>query len=258
MKKEIDRLGEERINYQGCLMKIVEYNSANDMVVEFQDDNNAKVNTYYHNFTVGRVKNPYYPSVYGVGIVGNKYVSSINRSHTKEYETWVSMLKRCFNKKIKKKQPTYKDVVCCDEWLFFENFYEWLHNQNNFDKWYNGERWCLDKDILFKGNKTYSPDTCCLVPNSVNVLFTKRKSKRGNLPIGVVKHNNLFRAECSSVFEKYHKYLGIYETPQKAFDVYKKYKEDLIKQIAKIEYEKANITDKCYNAMMNYKVEITD
>lgn len=49
MKKEIDRLGEERINYQGCLMKIVEYNSANDMVVEFQDDNNAKVNTYYHN-----------------------------------------------------------------------------------------------------------------------------------------------------------------------------------------------------------------
>ena len=35
-------------------------------------------------------------------------------------------------------------------------------------------------------------------------------------------------------------------------------KEDLIKQVAEIEYAKGNITKQCYNAMMNYEVEITD
>ena len=31
----------------------------------------------------------------------------------------------------------------------------------------------IDKDILVKGNKVYSPNTCCLVPGYVNNLFTK-------------------------------------------------------------------------------------
>ena len=35
-------------------------------------------------------------------------------------------------------------------------------------------------------------------------------------------------------------------------------KENLIKQIANIEYANGNIAENCYNAMMNYKVEITD
>ena len=47
--------------------------------------------------------------------------------------------------------------------------------------------WELDKDILVKGNKIYSPDTCCFVPKEVNTVFTKRQSKRGDYPIGVIK-----------------------------------------------------------------------
>lgn len=33
-----DRIGEERCNKSGCLMKIIEYNGNNDLIVEFQDD----------------------------------------------------------------------------------------------------------------------------------------------------------------------------------------------------------------------------
>ena len=148
------RLGEEKYSNQECLMKIVEYNKATDIVVEFQDGYKARVHTNYNAFKKGMVVNPYYTSVYGVGIRGNKYPTKINGDMTKEYETWFQMIRRCFNKR--EREPTYKNVNCCDEWLLYENFYEWLHNQENFDRWLNGEKWTIDKDILVKGNKIYS------------------------------------------------------------------------------------------------------
>ena len=39
-----------------------------------------------------RLKTPYAPSVYGVGITGTKYVYKINGVQTKEYKLWCSML----------------------------------------------------------------------------------------------------------------------------------------------------------------------
>lgn len=170
------------------------------------------------------------------------------------------MLQRCFYKKEKQREPTYKDATCCQEWLYYPNFHEWLHSQENFDKWYNGEQWAVDKDIFMKGNKTYSPDTCCLVPYNVNNLFTKHDNARGIYPIGVHWHSrdNMFTAQCMNPFTKKRKFLGYHETINDAFQAYKKYKESIIKQVADVEYSKRNITKKCYDAMMNYEVEITD
>lgn len=253
--KKDERLGEERVNNQGCLMKIVEYNSTSDIVVEFQDEYNARVHTAYQTFLNKSVKNPYYPSVCGVGIVGNKYPTHKGyKTRIKECKTWESMLLRSF----KNKQSSYNKITCCNEWLYYENFYEWLHNQENFDKWINGDDWALDKDILFKGNKIYSPDKCCLVPRSVNNLFIKRDSDRGKYPIGITKHNNMFRARCDNPILGIRQHIGLYETSEKAFIAYKNYKENIIKKVAQIEFESSNITKRCYEAMMNYKVEITD
>lgn len=262
--KTSERLGEEKLNKKGCLAKIIEYNGANDIIVQFQDDYKGKVHTSYRHFSSGNIENPYYSSVCNVGMLGIKYLAKVNKKTTKEYDTWFQMIRRCFDEKEKEKRPSYKNATCCKEWLLFENFYEWLHSQENFDKWYNSksnkERWCLDKDILAKGNKVYSPETCCLVPNNVNVLFTNRKNHRGSLPIGVTKHNNQFMAQCMNPFtdNKNQEYLGTYPTPEEAFHAYKIYKEDIIKQVAKIEYDNSNITKECYQAMMNYEVEITD
>lgn len=134
----MNRLYEEKLNNQGCLMKIVEYNSASDIVVEFQDEYKYRTNTIYANFKSASIRNPYYPSIYVIGITGCKYPTKTenNDRPTKEYSIWRSILERSFVKKIKEKQPTYKDVSCCSEWINFENFYEWLHSQPNFDKWY--------------------------------------------------------------------------------------------------------------------------
>lgn len=256
MKKE--RCGEKRINNKGCLMQIIEYNGARDILVEFQDEYEAVVHTSYEKFEKGDVKNPYHPSVCNVGMVGKKYSPSVNGNKTKEYQIWRDMLKRCFDKKEKKKCPTYKDVVCCNEWLLFENFYEWLHSQSNFEKWLNGKYWSIDKDILVKKNKIYSPNTCCLIPQNINKLFEKRDKFRGDLPIGVRKIGDRYEAQCMNQLLDKHKHIGYFDTPEQAFIAYKTYKENIIKQIAKIEFDNGNITKECYEAMLNYEVEITD
>ena len=241
-------------------MKIVEYNNASDIVVEFQDKYKYRTNTIYTNFKSGSIRNPYYPNVYGIGITGCKYPTKTkaNDRPTKEYSIWRSILERSFVEKIKEKQPTYKDVTCCNEWANFENFYEWLHSQPNFNKWYEGSRWAVDKDILVKGNKTYSPETCCIVPQNVNCLLLKRDALRGDLPIGVKQVGNKFEANCGNPFTGKREFLGRYETPEEAFYAYKLCRENYIRQIAEIEYNNNNITMSCYEALMNYSIEIDD
>lgn len=239
-------------------MKIIEYNKAIDIVVEFQDKYRAKVHTQYDAFRDGRIRNPYYATKYGVGIIGSKYSSRKNGKHTKEYNAWCCMLERCYDKKFKDKHPTYRQVSCCDEWLVFENFYDWLHSQENFDKWLHNNYWCLDKDILIKRNKIYSPETCCLVPSGVNGLFVKNDSARGKYPIGVYKFKDGYRFMCRSYLRGRRYISKLYATATEAFWAYKQYKENVIKEAAQVEYDKSNITIKCYDAMMKYEVEIDD
>ena len=239
-------------------MKIISYYGSKNVLVEFQDKYKDRVNVEYKSFILGEVKNPYHPSVCGIGVIGDIYPINIDGKSTKEYDTWRRMLQRCFDKKIKEKHPTYKDVTCCEEWLYYPNFYEWLHSQENFDRWLRGDKWAIDKDILVKGNKIYSPDTCCLVPMNINNLFKKAGTSKGNLPIGVQSSGKKFIAQCTNPFSGKTIKLGTYNTLFQAFRAYKIYKEDIIKQIAKIEYDKGNIIKDCYNAMINYEVEITD
>ena len=253
------RINKEKYNNEGCLMRVVEYNDHQNIVVEFQDEYKTRVHTQYIHFLSGNVRNPYFSSVYGVGKVGNKYPITLKSGrNTKEYNIWKGMLCRCFDKKFKDANPTYKDATCCKEWLLFENFYEWLHKQDNFSQWHKGERWALDKDIIFKGNKTYSSENCCLVPLYVNGVFIKCNKSRGLLPIGVTKKYDKFQARCMNPLTKKSEDLGTYHTPTEAFLAYKKRKEEIIKEVAEIEYRQSNITKECYEAMMRYEVEIDD
>lgn len=254
------RLGLVNNNKQGSKMKIIEYNSPSKIIVEFQDEYKGRVNTTYYTFKNGNVINPYYPSVHGFGITGNKYPTTYKGKKIKEYTTWCDMIGRCFDENIKENYPTYRDATCCEEWILYENFYEWLHEQENFDKWVNEDYSNIDKDILFKQNKLYSPETCCLVPHNVNALFIKEDKRRTSLPIGVRKAANKYQPVLSAMKNGERNVITfpVESTLKDAFIVYKKEKEKYIKKTAQEEYEKGNITKECYNAMMRYEVEITD
>lgn len=113
---------------------------------------------------------------------------------------------------------------------------------------------CVDKDILFKNNNLYSPNTCCIIPNSINVLLTKRKSKRGDYPIGVYKKDNKYCSKCKYLGKTY--WLGTYDNEYDAFMAYKNFKEQSIKNIAN-KY-RDYLSNNVYMALLNYKVEIND
>jgi len=234
-------------------MKIIEYKGRHNITVEFTGHGNT-VSSSYENFKRGVIKNIYDKSVYNIGFIGEgKYKPTINQKHTARYSVWLDMLRRCFSDKFKNKYPTYKNCTVCDEWLNFQNFAEWY--EDNFYEVGN-QIMNIDKDILFKKNKLYCPNTCIFVPQEINLLFIKYDKCRGNFPIGVTfnKKHNKFYSSCE--YKDNNKYLGFYDTPEEAFEAYKNYKENLIKEVA--DKYKNIIPDKLYNAMYKYQVEITD
>ena len=149
MSRKIDRTGEVNYNTVGTLMRIVEYNNATDIIVEFQDKYKAKIHTTYRDFKKGGIKNPYHPCVLGVGYYGvGKYKSrGKDGKKTKAYKHWYYMLERCYDPYELNNRPTYIDCYVCDEWLCFQNFAEWFY-KNYYE--IEGEKMRLDKDILIK------------------------------------------------------------------------------------------------------------
>ena len=254
-----ERINEENYNRYGTLMKIVEYNNAIDIIVEFQDEHRARVHTSYQGFKKGEVKNPYDKTAYNVGYLGQgKYKAKINNKKTKAYEVWKKMLQRCYDPYTINKQLTYKDCFVCEEWHNFQNFCKWFY-KNYYE--IEGEKMCLDKDILCKGNKIYSPETCIFVPQRINNLFLKSNVARGKYPIGVhwYKSSNKFMAHCQILDKENNKkaiHLGYYNTSEEAFLSYKVFKEKYIKEVAD-EY-KDLIPQKLYDVLYSYEVEIND
>lgn len=162
------------------------------------------------------------------------------------YRDWYNMLSRCYCKI--KNAPTYNDCTVCDEWLYSSNFIKW-HNEHYI------EGFQLDKDILIKGNKVYSPATCAFVPQEINSLFTKHNATRGKYPIGVYK-NSRGKGYDAKVWMPKGCVNKRFDTIEEAFNAYKESKEAYIKIIA--DKYKGVISDEIYNAMYKYQVEITD
>lgn len=224
-RQKKERLGEEKYNKQGCLMKIVEYNKSSDIVIEFQDKRKTRIKTMYKEFVKGSIKNPYHPTIYGVGMRGKKYPAKVNGKICREYYTWRNMLYKVFDDKYKEKYHTHLNAKCCEEWLCFENFYEWIHEQSNVENFLNGNNWILNRKIIDKNNEVYSPEYCCLVPQNVDRLFIKPD-------------------------------LNMEFATESMLQMYKEHIENKIKKVAKEELENGNISEKCYKAMMKYEVTL--
>lgn len=260
MEYEKQFLGKENYNTQGCLMKIIEYNGNEDVVVEFQDEHKSIKVCNLKEFNNGHVMNPYFKSLYGVGFYGGEIPKSSTDKDYKCYNTWHGMIERCYSNKYVEKRRTYLDCYVCEEWHNYQNFKKWF-DKNIIELKDKNERICLDKDILHKGNKCYSPENCCFVPNEINVLFTKTDKNRGDCPIGVTYNKRLqkYIAQCSEKIgreKKQQKHLGVFNSTQEAFLAYKKYKESYIKKVA--DKYKGQIKDNVYEALYKWEVEIND
>ena len=232
--------------------EIVKYNNAKEVEIQFLKTGFEMVARLSH-IRNGEVKDPYSPSVYGIGVVGTKYPSKVNGIQTKEYVLWVNMLKRCYNESLHLKHPTYKDCEVSDSFKSYGYFYEWCNKQIGFDN----EDWHLDKDLLIKGNKVYSESTCVFIPFEINLVLTKREASRGEHLIGVYwnKKASAFVAQVNKNKGK-REHLGLFNTELEAFNAYKTAKEAFVKEQAN--QWKSEIDPRAYNTLMNYEVSSND
>ena len=239
-------------------MIIKAYRNRMDIDVYFLEYDWTFEHAAYNNFKKGTVKCPYEPRYYNIGYLGEgKYKVRENGKNKKEFEVWYRMLERCYDPKYQEKHTTYKGCKVEDYLLNFQHMAEWI-NKNYYE--IPDERMHLDKDILCKGNKIYSRDKCIFVPEGINKLFTKCDNARGENPIGVsLTSSGNYQVHCRNAYGK-SVYLGSYLTKEEAFQVYKRYKEKVIKEV--IDSYEGKIPEPFYSklktAMYNYEVEIDD
>lgn len=131
---------------------------------------------------------------YGIGINDFPYVVKFINKETKPwvevyyckfYATWERMLRRAYQRDWSTRHPSYTGVSVCAEWLHSSIFAVWMSGQVTKE---GSDVLHLDKDILFPGNKEYSPETCVFVPQFLNKSMNICGQSSGDLPKGVTSN----------------------------------------------------------------------
>lgn len=170
----------------------------------------------------GQIKDPFYPSVQGVGFVG---IGPHNYKTQKRLNwLWREMLRRAYNNKFVGSHR-YKEIVVVPRWHNFQTFCDDVLKLPN----HNRKGYHFDKDLRVLGNKKYGPRYCSFVPAQINVISVERdninKSRYGT---GVHKH-----PDCQGYYVLHNgKNIGSFATAKKARLAYGKDKVRHIREIA--------------------------
>ena len=171
--------------------------------------------------------------IYGVGendlLLANKSIA---------YRRWFGILQRCYSPTTEQAGRNYKGCKVCKEWLTFSNFKKWF-DENYVDGWQ------IDKDIIESGNRVYSPDTCCFVPNIINIFFIRPKREKR----GVFKEGNKYIV----LYSKFGSNIRSekFNTEYEAYDLYCKERNKYAIELA--EKYKNMLDIRVYNKLMNYE-----
>lgn len=144
------------------------------------------------------------------------------------YSIWGGIYMRCY-----KRDDVYDGSYMCDLWK---------NDKDAFAEWWsaeyyecNGESMAVDKDLLFPGNKEYAPDKCCIIPQTLNTMLSnckkhrlgKYQSSKMDLPLGV-----RFDSSMKMYYGEFKPFghdevirLSYWDTPEQAFEEYKRHKQ---------------------------------
>ena len=164
-------------------LKVVNYKDSENVLIEFLDTGYEKIVRADH-IREGKVKDPFFPNVYGVGYIGKDYTKN-DPIDMVIYKRWAKMLERAYSDNYHSKRPTYKDCTVDERWHNFQNFIPWHHE--NYIEGYD-----LDKDLYIEGNKVYGPDTCFYVPRWLNCMILNRPESNSILPTGVYANGDKY------------------------------------------------------------------
>lgn len=215
-------VGQVYFNYKQEPYTVVSYTDRKNVLIQFNDDIGCTKRVASWDIKRGRIKNPGERHVYGTGYLGTgTYTPTTHRLHS---DKWVRMLDRCYSGKLE----SYEDCTVTPEWHNFQVFSHWLDTK--LQSWgCSSISPALDKDILCEGlasGKVYSPETCCLVPQQLNSLFT---SDLDNSDVGVYKRGSRYYSKINKR-EQGAIHLGSFDCIEEAKEVYWKAKTDFIMQ----------------------------
>lgn len=139
------------------------------------------------------------------------------------YQSWNSMINRCYSPSARGRFPTYIGCSVDHEWHSFSSFLSWWKENYVYG-------WDLDKDLLVPGNRVYSSKKCVFIPKSLNLFLGDRRAARGSLPIGVHydKTHNKFVSQINVAGKV--TFIGHFEDPLSAHEAWHKRKLELALQ----------------------------
>ena len=223
----------------GTSCVILKYTNSKDIDVEFLDGNYFRAKVSARNLRKGEVKNLYNRNIYGVGYIGlGDYRARYEGVKTKKYSVWENLMQRCYSEKFLENNPTYKGCTVHPKWHNFQNFAEWYTSQEFCREGYH-----LDKDLLVKGNKVYSEDTCCLIPRAINNAIVGM-SKSGGVRFEGKYSKYRAYISCNGL----QRHLGYFSTEGEAIGAYRDAKTEYLKSLAEI--WKNKIDGKVYNSLL--------
>lgn len=217
-------------NKSGEDFVILKYSSKNNIKIQFLEPNKYETVTRSYSVNQGSIKNPFNPTVYGVGYMGQgRYSLKIEGVGREAYDVWTGMLRRCYCPKAhQNKYKSYKDCSVNTIWHNFQNFADWFYNHP-----LRKAGWHLDKDLMVQGNREYGPLRCTFIPPELNSVTVVNKARRGELPIGVVKvDTNRYVASLKKYGERSANIVARSSNIMECFLGYKKAKEEYMSELA--------------------------
>lgn len=229
---------------------VLKYSGNTKVLVRFLDGSGYEVEASLQALRNGFVKNPFHPRCFGVGFLGNSapLERAIKGKSTKSYVRWNNMLERCFCPNRHNLNPWYLGTTVDSDWYNFDIFNKWHQIQTGNDI----SGWQLDKDLLSKTEKHYSPETCVFLPQKINAMLSYLEiNVIRDLPIGVHwnKQGKNFHVMTQENGKRKNHYL---KDKQEAFNIYRDYKESTI--ISAAEQYRKLLDPKAYEALISYKV----
>jgi len=250
-----ERIGETHVSNEGYEIKVINGSDKKDYVVVNIDGKYDKTVKYSH-LVNSNIKNRYHKSVYGHGYIGiGKHRVTSKGVNTKKYDTWSEILQRCYSSDLHIEYPTFRDTTVCDEWHDFQNFGDWYDNQ------YKEDDWQLDKDLISRGKKIYSPETCVFVPMRLNLFLVRDKGDR-EYPAGVFRKGSKYRSRSYCLLSGRQLNLGVFDTIAEADLAYRnKRLAEMMVWLRRIN-NNLNIDYRVFDGMIviyeEYKKEIDD
>lgn len=234
------KLGTINKNSFGTDMKVVKVISYDKIIIQFQDKYKYEKEIFWNNFKKGTIKNPYDKIILGRGYIGvGKYKTTVNGRITDQYNTWSNIILRCYSDKHRYLFEAYPDCEICEEWCNFQIFAKW-YDENKYTV---EGRLHIDKDVLAKGNKIYSPDTCIFLPQRINMIFMSKPNKQG-LPNGVRQIKSGYVASYNGIK------INTYKTLDEAVKAHDKEKRLHIKKV--VEEYKDILPSKVNDALLKW------